>query len=119
MLGEGNSHGEKLSINFLNFQTDFMICPLECPERLMVEGCAIRHVPLILARDLNTLPLRQNISEASNQYSEYTRDPNTVAPYTNVLEAEIIQMALNTVDPDRKDFTGVGIYTNKKTSGDN
>ena len=56
-----------------------MICPLESPEKLMVGSCAIRHVPLILARDLNTLPLRQNVSEATNQYSEYTRDLNTVA----------------------------------------
>ena len=67
-------------------------------------------MPLILARALNTLPLQPNVSEASNQYSEYTRDPNTVSLCPNVLEEEIIHMALNTVDPDPKgsaDFTGV------------
>ena len=64
----------------------------------------------------NTLPLQQNVSEASNQYSEYTRDPNTVALHPNVLEAKIIHMALNTVDRDPKgsaDFTGVA----RQTSG--
>ena len=59
-------------------------------------------MPLILARALNTLPLQPNVSEASNQYSEYTRDPNTVALHPNVLEAKIIHMALNTVDPNPK-----------------
>ena len=61
-------------------------------------------MPLILARALNTLPLQPNVSEASNQYSEYTRDPNTVALHPNVLEAEIIQLALDTVDRDPKRF---------------
>ena len=67
-------------------------------------------MPLILARALNALPQQQNVSEALNQCSEYTRDPNTVSLCPNVLEAEIIHMALNTVDPDPKgsaDFTGV------------
>ena len=74
-------------------------------------------MPFIQARALDTLPPQPNVLEASNQYSEYTRDPNTVALHSNVLEAETIHMALNTVDRDPKgsaDFTGVAwCYTNK------
>ena len=76
---------------------------------------AIRSVPLILARAfhtllcihpsvLYTLPLENNVKESPTQCNEYTRDPNTVALHPNVLEAEIIQLALDTVDRDPKRF---------------